>query len=240
MGHLGERARSRILREQFREMGIAVLESAATWSISPRSIERISRVRGVHNVEAALARGKGVLIVAGHFIPLDMAMQLASYRVPAHAVYRPHKNPVIDFVTLRGRSRQGARMFSREDMRTPLAALRNNEAVWFSPDQDHGLAQGAFVEFFSRPAATVTTTARLAGRTGASLVPLLYRRLPGLGGYEIEFGAPLGDFPGDDLVQATRRINHFIEQQAYLMPAQYLWLHRRFKTRPPGMGAIYE
>ena len=124
-------------------------------------------------------------------------------------------------------------------MRETLKALRAGESVWLSPDQDHGLTQGAFVPFFSRPAATVTTTARLARRTGASVVPLLYRRLPGSSGYELQFLPALANFPGSDLEAATRRINQIIERQALLAPTQYLWLHRRFKTRPLGEASLY-
>jgi KDO2-lipid IV(A) lauroyltransferase len=236
---LPQRLRSRIVSAQFRELGIAVLETAASWSISDAAIERLVRLRGVENFEEAMREGRGVLVVSGHFLTLNMATQLASRWVPGLGLYRPDKNPVLEYVIHRGRERQGVRMVSREDMRTPLRTLRDGNMVWFSPDQDHGLTQGAFVEFFHRQAATVTTTARLAQRTGAPVVPFVYRRLPGLRGYEAEFLPALNDFPGPDLVRATRRVNEFIEAQAYLAPSQYLWLHRRFKTRPPGEADVY-
>lgn len=239
LARLPKRHRERILRAQFRELGIAILETGATWSIETPEMLKLVRARGLENYEAALALGQGVLLVSGHFLPLNMALQLTTHWAKGTGIYRPEKNPVLDYLVHRGRERQGVRLISREDMRTTLRALRGGESVWFSPDQDHGISKGAFVPFFSRSAATVTTTARLAQRTGAVVIPLVYRRLPGFAGYELHFLPPLEGFPEADLALATRRINRFIERQAYLAPTQYLWLHRRFKTRPPGEASIY-
>jgi KDO2-lipid IV(A) lauroyltransferase len=231
--------RRRLLREHFAELGIAVLDTAAAWTLSGERLDRMARVRGLQHVQAALSAGRGAILVAAHLTSIEMSMQLASRQQPTYSIYRRNKNPVLERVILAGRGRQRAVMFEREDMRTLLHALRSNCVVWFSPDQDHGLAQGAFVEFFGQPAATVTTTARVAARTGAPVLPLLYRRLPGCAGYEIEVLPAFEDFPGDDAVAATRRLNEFIERQVWLAPAQYLWVHRRFKTRPPGRAPVY-
>lgn len=239
LSSLGERQRRQLLKEHFRELGVALFDTAAAWSISARALDRLTRIRGLEHVEAALSRGHGLILLCGHFACLNMAMQLTSRHLPARAIYRPSKNPVLDYVIVRGRGRQGARMFPREDMRTLLRALRDNDMVWFSPDQDHGLSQGEFVPFFGQPAATVTTTARIAARTGAAVLPLVYRRLPGATGYDIEVLPALEDFPGEDIAVATRRLNRVLEQQTYLAPAQYLWVHRRFKTRPLGETSIY-
>jgi len=231
--------REELLRRHFVELGIAVFETAAAWNLSSRALDEMTHCRGLEHVETALANGRGAIVMAAHLTSLEMSMQLASRVIPGYAIYRRNKNPVLDRVILAGRSRQGAKLFDRANMRTLLAALRANEVVWFSPDQDHGLAQGAFVEFFGQPAATVTTTARIAARTGAAVVPLLYRRLPGCGGYELQLLPALADFPCDDVVAATRTLNRLIEQQVCLAPEQYLWVHRRFKTRPPGAPSIY-
>jgi len=231
--------RRRLLRGHFAELGIAVFETAAAWTLPGAALDRMLRLRGREHLDAALTKGRGAIVIAAHLTSIEMSMQLASRQQAGHSIYRRNKNPVLDRVILAGRGRQRAVMFEREDMRTLLRALKTNRVVWFSPDQDHGLAQGAFVEFFGQPAATVTTVARLAARTGAPVVPLLYRRLPGCAGYELEVLAALEDFPGDDAVAATRRINQLIERQVFLAPAQYLWVHRRFKTRPPGLAPVY-
>lgn len=228
-----------LLRAHFAELGIAVLDTAAAWTLSGERLDRMAHVRGLEHVQAALRAGRGAILVAAHLTSIEMSMQLASRQQPTYSIYRRNKNPVLERVILAGRGRQRAVMFEREDMRTLLHALKSNRVVWFSPDQDHGLAQGAFVEFFGQPAATVTTTARVAARTGAPVLPLLYRRLPGCTGYEVEVLPAFEDFPGDDPVAATRRLNEFIERQVWLAPAQYLWVHRRFKTRPPGLAPVY-
>jgi KDO2-lipid IV(A) lauroyltransferase len=231
--------RERLLSAHFQELGIGLVDTAAAWTVPGPVLDAMVHYRGLENVSRALENGRGAIFMAAHLTSLEMSMQLVSRYQPAHSIYRRNKNPVLDHVIFKGRSRQGAVMFDREDMRTLLGALRSNHVVWFSPDQDHGLTQGGFVEFFSQPAATVTTTARIAARTGAALLPLLYRRLPGCKGYEFEVLPALEDFPGDDVLAATRRLNRIIEHQVRLAPAQYLWVHRRFKTRPPGMEEVY-
>jgi KDO2-lipid IV(A) lauroyltransferase len=239
-GHWSASRRRALLQEHFRELGIGLMDAAAAWTLPGAALDRIVRHRGLEHVARALEGGKGAIFVAAHLTSLEMSMQLASRFQPTYSIYRRNKNPVLDLVIRRGRGRQNAVMFEREDMRTLLTALREQKVVWFSPDQDHGIAQGAFVPFFGQRAATVTTTARIAARTGAAVLPLLYRRLPGCDGYEFEVLPALEHFPGDDLVDATRRLNRIIEQQVHLAPAQYLWVHRRFKTRPAGMAAIYD
>jgi KDO2-lipid IV(A) lauroyltransferase len=238
--HWSAARRRALLRDHFRELGIGLFDMAAAWTLPGAALDRNLRHRGLEHVAKALERGKGAMFVAAHLTSIEMSMQLASRLQPTYSIYRKNKNPVLDRVIHRGRSRQNAVMFHREDMRTLLTALRDQKVVWFSPDQDHGIAKGAFVPFFGQPAATVTTTARIAARTGAAVLPLLYRRLPGCEGYEFEVLPALEDFPGDDPVAATRRLNRIIEQQVYLAPAQYLWVHRRFKTRPAGMPAVYD
>ncbi len=234
------RQRRRLLHAHFQELGIAVFETAAAWTLPLRALERLACIGGLEHIEAARHRGRGAIVVSAHLTCINMALQLLSCRQTGYAIYRPSKNPVLDYVICRGRGRQGARMFSRDEMRTMLRALRSNQPVWFSPDQDHGRGHSEFVRFFGQPAATVTTTARIAARTGAAVLPLLYRRLAGARGYELQVLPPLSDFPGDDHVAATRRLNEIFERQIRLEPAQYLWVHRRFKTRPEGLDPVYE
>ena len=231
--------RREVLRGHFIELGIALFETAAAWVQPFASLGKHSQFRGGEHVDHALARGQGVILIASHTCALEMTTVLGALRVRVSAIYRRNKNPVIEHVTCKGRTRAGTRLIDREDMRAVLASIRNNEVLWISPDQDHGVSSGAFVEFFGNRAATVTSPARLASRTGASVLMMLSRRLPGRAGYEIEISPPLQDFPGADLQAATRRLNRIFEQQTYLAPAQYLWVHRRFKTRPPACKPVY-
>jgi len=238
---LSQAARARLLQRHFYSLGQALFESASAWWGPLRRLDLLTRIQGLEHLGAAKAAGRGVIVVSGHFTTIDMCLQIMSRCAPGYAIYRRNKNPLFNEQTLRARSRSGGIMFEREDMRTALKALRDNQSVWFSPDQDHGLAAHAeFVPFFGIQAATVTTTARLAARTGAAVVPLLYRRLPAAGGYELCLLPALEDYPGEDLRGATRRINSIIEAQVLLAPEQYLWVHRRFKTRPPAQPPVYE
>ncbi len=234
-------ARNKLLHDHFTSLGKAAMESTMSWWGRMDKLDEMTHISGIEHLQEAKSLGRGVIVVSGHFTPIDMCLQMMSRCAPGYAIYRRNKNLLLDELIYRGRCRSGGIMFEREDMRTALQALRKNESVWFSPDQDHGLAQhGKFVAFFKQPAATVTTTARLAARTGAAVVPLLYRRLPADAGYELVLLPALKDYPGTDLVAATRQINAIIEAQVLVSPEQYLWVHRRFKTRPPGFAPVYD
>ncbi len=238
---LSKTARARMVRQHFSSLGLAIMESALAWWGPVQRLDQLGRINGLEHLTTAQARGRGVIVVSGHFTTVDLCMQIMSRRVACHAIYRRNKNPILDAQIYQGRIRNGAKLFERENMRTAIKALRDNQIVWFSPDQDHGLAlHGEFVPFFGIPSATVTTTARMAAHTGAAVVPLVYRRLPGDGGYEMCLLPALDEFPGTDLVHATGRINAIIESHILLAPEQYLWVHRRFKTRPPGELPVYE
>ncbi len=238
---LSESTRNRLVRRHFSSLGQALMESAMAWWGPRARLLSMGRIQGLQHLAAAKALGRGVIVISGHFTSVDICMQIMSGYVPCYAIYRRNKNPVIDAQAYRGRTRNGAVLFEREEMRTAIKALRENQSVWFSPDQDHGLARhGEFVPFFGLPAATVTTTARLAARTGAAVMPLVYRRLADGSGYELCFLPALENFPDQDLIEATRRINASIEAHVLLAPEQYLWVHRRFKTRPPGLQPVYE
>jgi Kdo2-lipid IVA lauroyltransferase/acyltransferase len=156
-------------------------------------------------------------------------------------MYRPHNNPVYDFVQRRGRlaRSKSSDVYTRDDVRGLARALRKGRVIWYAPDQDYGRRQSVFAPFFGVPASTVTATGRFAQLGNARILPFTHVRLPGTAGYRVTIHPPLENCPtGDDLADATR-INalaeHFIRQQ----PDQYLWAHRRFKTRPPGEKSLY-
>ena len=121
-----------------------------------------------------------------------------------------------------------------------LKSLKANRAVWYAPDQDHGITNSVFVPFFGNPAATLTSTSRIAAISGARIVPFFQQRRPDRRGYVLELLPALDDFPGKDIASDTARIMQLIESQVRQEPAQYLWAHRRFKTRPPGEPSVYD
>jgi len=131
-------------------------------------------------------------------------------------------------------------VFKRQDLRAMLGSLKGNNPVWYAPDQDFGLKQGVFADFLGVPTATLTATAKLAARTGAKVVPFYPIRLPGNAGFEIRILPALEDFPSGDDVADARVTNAVLEEVVREHPEQYLWLHRRFKTRPEGAPAVYD
>jgi KDO2-lipid IV(A) lauroyltransferase len=156
-------------------------------------------------------------------------------------MYREHKNPVFDYVQRRGRERhnQDATAIEREDVRAMLKVLRAGRAIWYAPDQDYGRKQSIFVPWFGIQAATVTATTKFARLGRAKVIPYTLERLPHGKGYSLVVHPPLEDFPGESEEADCRRINEWIEDSVRQHPEQYLWAHRRFKTRPAGDPSLY-
>jgi Kdo2-lipid IVA lauroyltransferase/acyltransferase len=160
---------------------------------------------------------------------------LASVAAPVKVLYRPPKNEALAYVIPRCRSRLGVRAIPRDDIRALIAALKNNEAVWYAPDQSYRKKGAEMVPMFGIPAATNTLTSRIARLTGAPVLPYFVERLPGTRGYRAVIHPPLENFPSDSPSADAERFHHLIEAQARAVPEQYLWIHRRFK----GLSADY-
>jgi Kdo2-lipid IVA lauroyltransferase/acyltransferase len=236
---LSVRERHRLLDAHFASLGIALVETALGWWGPDRRLGKLATLGGFEHLQAALQRGRGAILLSAHFTTLEIGGRLLSLYTPFHVLYRAHKNPVIEALQRRSRRRRFEKAIPRDDLRAMLASLKKNRPVWYAPDQDHGIENSLFVPFFCIPAATLTATSRLARLSGAPVVPFFQRRLPGTRGYELTLLPPLEDFPGEDAGQDTRRIMNLIEARIRQQPEQYLWVHRRFKTRPPGEPPVY-
>ena len=234
---LDERARRRIGREHFRWFARSILERFVLWHGSPERIRRMVRIEGEEILRAW--HGKPMIILVPHFVGLDACGTRLSMEGGFVTMYQRQKNPVLDAAIRAGRLRFGGGwVLSRQDgVRAAVRRIREGLPFYYLPDMDLGERDAVFVPFFGVPAATVTATARLAQLTGAVVLPFVTRMTPD--GYVGRFHPPWLDFPGDDVVAATRRVNAFIEDQVREMPAQYLWSHKRFKTRPPGEPGPY-
>ena len=172
-------------------------------------------------------------------------MQKCGWRAVASrqvaSIYQEQSNPVMDAAIRRGRLRfnQGE-VFPRSDSARPLLrAIRQRWAFFNLPDMDFGLRDAAFVPFFGVPAATLLAPSRMARALGMVVQPVVAEILPGGRGYVVRFGEPWRDFPTDDALADTARMNHWIEDEIRRNPAQYLWVHKRFKTRPEGARGLY-
>ena len=236
---LGKRDRQQLLSAHFSSLGIAVVECALAWWAPERRLAPLATLTGLEHLHEALQRGRGVILLSAHFTTLEIGGRLLAQQAPFHVLYRQHKNPVMERVMTRARTRLYEKAIPRHDAGALLQSLKQNRAVWYAPDQDHGIANSVFVPFFGVPAATLTTTSRLASLSGAAVVPFFPRRLPGRDGYTLELLPALADFPGDDATADAERILQLIESRIRLQPEQYLWVHRRFKTRPEGEPPLY-
>ena len=237
--HWSESERQRVARAHFQALGRAVLEEGILWWSSTDRIRRLVRVEGIEHLEAARARP--LIALAPHFIGLDMGGVRMATETAGCSMYRQQSNRVMDDMLLRARMRfVPQRLFSRRDGIRPLVrAMREGLPFHYSPDQDFGPRDSIFVPFFGVPTATITGVSRIARLARAAVVPAVTRQLPGAGGYVVTFYPAWSDFPTDDEERDTRRVNEFIEQRVLEMPEQYLWVHKRFKTRPPGAASVY-
>ena len=229
---LDDAQRQALLIKHFESLGIGMLETALSWWGAPGRLRPLTRIEGLEHLHAALAKGKGVILLSAHFTTLEIGGRLLAQHAPFHVMYREHKNALFEAVMKRARERHYEKAIERSDIRGMLRSLKGNHPVWYAPDQNYGREHSVFVPFFGVPAATITATSRLAHMSGAAVVPFFQERLPGAAGYRLRLWPALADFPGADIEQDTRRINAVIEAQIRRVPEQYLWTHRRFKTRP--------
>ncbi len=241
---LTERERRKLARAHFRAFGQALLDRGLIWWGRRSQIEQRIRWVDLHHFEEAVAAGP-VIVLAPHFVGLDAGGIRFSMLMHAISMYSHQKNKVLDATVLAARSRFNKPiLLSRQDgMRPAVRAMRRGLSFYYLPDMDFGARDAAFVPFFGVTAATITAPARLARIAKARVVPCVTRMTKD--GYEARWYPAWTDFPDADddapatLARAARRMNAFIEERVREMPAQYLWTHKRFKTRPPGDGKFY-
>ena len=231
-------ARQKILREHFAGLGCALFETAISWWSSNERIRRITDMRGLEHLQAAQATGRGVLLLSAHFNSIEIGCRALAARMPLNVMYRPTKNQVIGAFVHSRRAVQTRRAIPRDDVRTLIKALKDGDVVWYAPDQSFRKKGAEMVKLFGIPAATNTATSRIAKMTGAQVLPYFFERLPG-GDYRGVIHPPLEGFPTDDPVADTERFNHIVEAEVRRMPAQYLWIHRRFKGLTPDYPDYY-
>ena len=229
LSDLDAAARRQLLNRHFTSLGIALLEMATAWWCPTARLQKISRLEGLEHLHAALARGRGAILLTAHFTPLEIGGRILAAATPVNVIYRPSKNEALSYVLSRGRSRNGGHAIPRDDVRAMITALKNNECVWYAPDQSYRKKGAEMVPLFGIPAATNTATSRIARMTGCAVLPFIVERLPGAAGYRAVIQPQLEDFPGDSPRADAERFHRFIETQVRAVPDQYLWIHRRFK-----------
>ena len=238
---LNEGQREALAREHFRWLGRSLLERGLLWYASPERLRRLIRVEG--DVHLAERSERPVMWLAPHFMGLDVAgaSVLLFQKRKGISIYQRQSDAVMDRALRYGRLRLGnAEIFSRDEAGKALVrAIRRGDGFFNLPDMDFGTRDAAFVPFFGVLATTLLAPSRLANALNMVVQPVVAEILPGGAGYVVRYQEPWADFPSDDPVADAARMNRWIESEIRKLPAQYLWVHRRFKTRPPGEPSLY-
>lgn len=233
-----ESKRIAVARANFRHLGYLLSEAGFAWWRSEEQIRKLGHITGHEHLDAAYQRGKGVILLTAHMTSLELGGQPLGLRYPAYVMYKRSRNALTEAVICRGRERFSKGVFLHSNLRKFLAALKDGDGVWYAPDQDFGIRRSVFAPFFGVQTATLPTTANLASKTGAAVVPFYPVRRPDHTGIDIVIMPELTLDAHDDVAAATQ-LNESIEQVVRQHPEQYMWLHRRFKSRPPGEPELY-
>ncbi|HZX32487.1 MAG TPA: lysophospholipid acyltransferase family protein [Rhodocyclaceae bacterium] len=235
---LGETEREALARHHFIAFSQAFIDRTLGWWAPRWRLRRLIRLHGEENLRDP--EGRPVILLAPHFVGLDAGGTMMTMTTPLVSVYSNQKNPVINQVLLNGRLRfnQPILMSRQDGMRKAIKALKDGYPFYYLPDMDFGPKESIFVPFFGVTAATITGVSRLARLTHARVVPCITRQVKD--GYEVELQPAWENYPGDSVEADTERMNRYIETQVLRMPEQYFWLHKRFKTRPPGEQRYYK
>jgi KDO2-lipid IV(A) lauroyltransferase len=228
---LNEAQRDERLRRHFESLGIGLLMIGFAWWAPDEKLRPLLEIEGLEHLQKSLQQGNGVILLSAHFTDLEMTGRLLSLHQPIAVMYRRHENPVIEWAFGRNRRQRFEAAIQRNEIRQVVRTLKRNLPVWYAPDQSFKGRNSTLAPFFGEPAGTNTATSRLAKISGSDVILFSgYRKENGTG-YRLVLHRPLQDFPSKDLQQDATRINSLIEQAIAYAPAQYLWIHRRFKKR---------
>jgi Kdo2-lipid IVA lauroyltransferase/acyltransferase len=228
--------REALARAHFRAFTRAFIEQGILWWSSRERIEKLVELEGLENLQGH----RKTIVFAPHFVGFEATMLRLGMGLRLSLMYSRQKDPVFDARLVKGRSRFGNVLFPRQaGIKKGIELINSGTLYYYLPDLDFGPKRSVFVPFFGVPAATVTGLAYIARTTGAAVVPCVTRMLPDGGGYRAKLYPPWTDFPSGDDHADARRMMAFIEERVLEMPEQYFWLHKRFKTRPPGEARFY-
>ena len=236
---LSEPEQKKLIRQTTVDSGIGFVEMCISWfnhtKIKPDMIE----IQGDQNLFDAAGEGRGVILVGAHYTTLDLGGLLMAQCRRVGVMYRANKNPLFDLIVRNSRKKFCETVIERSDMRSVIRFIKDGGVMWYAPDQDYGPKQAVFAPFFGIEAATITVIPRLVKVNNSPVLILSHHRKPNNGGYIVSISKPVKDYPtGNDRADATR-INALLESEIRKYPEQYMWLHRKFKTRPEGEDRIY-
>ncbi|OOF51819.1 lipid A biosynthesis lauroyl acyltransferase [Rodentibacter genomosp. 1] len=229
---MSEKERENILKENLRAVGMAIIETGMAWFWSDARIKKWSKIEGLHHLKES--QQDGIIFVGVHFLTLELGARIVGLHHPGLGVYRPNDNPLMDWLQTQGRLRSNKDMLDRKDLRGMIKALRQGETIWYAPDHDYGRKNAVFVPFFAVPDACTTTGSYylLKSSPKSKIVPFAPLRNKDGSGYTVSISAPVDFTDLADETSVAARMNQVVEKEILKGVAQYMWLHRRFKTRP--------
>jgi len=231
--------RERMLRENFISTGMAIFETGMAWFWPDNRLKKHVEIIGDEYITTAQQSGQGVLLIGIHFLTLELGARILGMSHPGVGVYRPNDNLVMDYIQLKGRLKSNKYMLDRYNTKGMIRALKKGELVWYAPDHDYGPRNSVFAPFFAvEKAATTIGTTILVKLGQPAIIPFTPKREKN-GQYTVSVTAALKNYPLDDDIAAATFINKVIENEILKAPQQYMWLHRRFKTRPDGEKPLY-
>jgi KDO2-lipid IV(A) lauroyltransferase len=237
---LSDSEKKDLLRKTMQETAIGFFESGAAWFWPNWRFKGKYDINGKEHIERALKENKGVLFLGIHFTTIEIGASIVNLEFPISGFYRPHRNAVYEYIQAAGRVRRNplSTVIPNGDVRGIVKTLRGGGVINYAPDQDYGRNRSVFAEFFGISTATVKAPAHLASAGRAEIIPWVTSRDPITSRYTIDILAPLA--LGKDDLENAQIINQYVEEEVRKNPHQYLWVHRRFKTRPEGEPGFYE
>ncbi|MBS1158197.1 MAG: lipid biosynthesis acyltransferase [Proteobacteria bacterium] len=233
-----EAEREALARQHFIVFAQSAVDRTLGWWASKERLQRLIRIRGLEILTESY--GQPTILLSAHFVGLDAGATRITMDVEGCNIYSRQKNKVFERVMQNGRKRfkEGVQLSRQDGMRKIIKAIKAGYPLYYFSDMDYGPEESIFVPFFGVQAATITGVSRLARLTGARVVVAITRLVED--GYEVEVMPPWQNFPGESVEADTEFVNRFIESQVLRMPEQYFWVHKRFKTRPPGEQRFYQ
>jgi len=229
-------AQKRLLKQTLYENALGIIETGHAFWGKEEALQNITSFHGPEKLQAALKAGNGAILIGAHYTTLDLGGRLFAQFLPVDVLYRPHKNKLFDHIILKARRRWAGQVINNKSTRQIIRSIKQNHIFWYPADQDYGPENSMFVSFFGFPAATLSTTARLAKLTKAPVFVLGHHRKDDQFSYEIHVTEVE---PQADDQALTQKVNELLEDEIRRYPAQYMWVHRRFKTRPSGFPYLY-
>ncbi len=231
--------RNQIKRACYQNVGISLIEMALCWWWPADKLEKLVEIEGREHLDKVLAEGRGAILLTGHFTSLEIGARLLALHLPLQVMYRTQSNALFDSYLFSRRNRYFVNTISRKNTRQLIKGLKQRVPTWYAPDQDFSRERNVFAPFMGIKTATITASSRLARSSGAAMLPYYPRRKEDGSGYILKIGPPLKNFPSDDDYVDACAINASIENDVRQFPENYMWIHQRFKTRPPGEAPFY-